>query len=158
MFFMDVLSALEKNKLSYAVVGGFALTLHGAVRGTVDIDLAIEFSEADFLQIEQLLKQLGLESRLPVNARQIFEFREEYLQNRNLFAWNFYNPQKPIESVDILLSTSCSDMKIEKVKAFGITIRVASIDDLIRMKMEAGRPQDLADVKALKALKQRDKT
>lgn len=155
---MDVLSALEKNKLSYAVVGGFALTLHGAVRGTVDIDLAIEFSEADFLQIEQLLKQLGLESRLPVNARQIFEFREEYLQNRNLFAWNFYNPQKPIESVDILLSTSCSDMKIEKVKAFGITIRVASIDDLIRMKMEAGRPQDLADVKALKALKQRDKT
>jgi hypothetical protein len=155
MFFVRVITALHQAEIDYAVIGGFALTLHGAVRGTVDIDLAIQFNEQDFLNIEKVLNQLGLESRLPVKAQQIYQFRKEYLSNRNLIAWNFYNPQKPIESVDILLSMSCSEIKIQKFKAFGLTIRVASIDDLIRMKLAAARPQDLADVDALQRLKAR---
>jgi hypothetical protein len=134
-------------------VGGFALALQGVVRGTVDIDLAIQFNRADFLKIESILNRLGLESRLPITGDQVFEFREEYLKNRNLIAWNFYNSIRPIENVDILLSISCKEIKIDKIKAYGLNLRVASIDDLIRMKTQAARPQDLADVAALQLLK-----
>lgn len=35
--------------------------------------------------------------------------------------------------------------------AGGLTIRVAGLDDLIRMKERAGRPQDLDDIAALTA-------
>jgi hypothetical protein len=35
----------------------------------------------------------------------------------------------------------------------GLTVRVASIDDLIRMKLAAGRPQDLIAVEWLSALR-----
>jgi hypothetical protein len=152
MFFFKLISELESHHANYAVVGGFALILHGAVRGTVDVDLAIQFNKHSFVEIEKILIGLGLESRLPVKAEQVFEFRAEYLKNRNLVAWNFYNPRKPIESVDILLNANYDDIQIVKVKAFGLAIRVASLTDLIRMKQTAGRPQDLEDVKALKQL------
>jgi hypothetical protein len=41
---------------------------------------------------------------------------------------------------------------VRKKTAFG-TINVVSIDDLINLKKEAARPQDLADIEALKRIK-----
>ena len=36
----------------------------------------------------------------------------------------------------------------------GVEVRVASIDDLIRMKQAAGRPKDLIEVEVLGALRE----
>ena len=41
----------------------------------------------------------------------------------------------------------------QEVDLGGFTIRVASIDDLIRMKRAAGRPKDLIEVEVLGALR-----
>jgi hypothetical protein len=38
MFILKVVKALNAYKVHYAVVGGYAVALHGAVRGTVDLD------------------------------------------------------------------------------------------------------------------------
>ena len=43
-------------------------------------------------------------------------------------------------------------MTVKRVRIEGPLIRLASIEDLIRMKSESGRPQDLEDVKALRRL------
>ena len=152
MFIYRLAEALKKGQVTYAIVGGYAVALHGAVRGTVDIDIAIRISKKDFSAVEKSLKTLGLESRLPIGAAEVFEFREEYVRNRNLIAWSFYNPLKPIEVVDVLLTEDVAKMKVIRMAMGAYSLPVASLDDLILMKTRSGRPQDLADVEALKKL------
>ncbi len=37
-FLNQICNALQTNRVRYALVGGYAVALHGAVRGTVDVD------------------------------------------------------------------------------------------------------------------------
>jgi hypothetical protein len=152
MLLLRLAQAFESHKIPYAIVGGYAVALHGAVRGTVDVDLVIKLSKKDFVACEKVLLEMGLESRIPVGAEQVFQFREEYIQNRNLIAWSFYNPKKPIEVVDVLLTRDVSKMKVNRVRVGTSQVRIASIGDLIEMKGKAGRPQDLADIEALRKI------
>jgi hypothetical protein len=153
MWLLRVAKAFDQARVPYAVVGGFAVALHGAVRGTVDVDLVIRFREADFRRTEKVLIALGLQSRLPVTASEVFRFREEYIRNRNLRAWTFVNPSRPSEIVDVILTEDLADLEIEKITIQNQIVRVASLADLIRMKQGTGRPQDQEDVKALKRLR-----
>jgi predicted nucleotidyltransferase len=42
------------------------------------------------------------------------------------------------------------------VALHGVNVPIASIDDLIKIKEAAGRPQDIEDVKALKLLRKQN--
>ncbi len=153
MFIQSVCSALEKAKVSYAIVGGYAVALHGVVRGTVDVDIAIQWSLQNLQNAENALKGMGLVSLIPITAETVFQFRDEYIQNRNLIAWNFYDPSNPINQVDVLINYDLKGAHDTKniETALG-TIRILSLNELIKMKEASGRPQDLEDVKALKTL------
>lgn len=144
--------ALRHNKIPYAIVGGVAVALHGAPRGTVDLDIVIKHSSDLFKAVELCLKNLGFEPRLPVTAEEIFNFKEEYIARRNLVAWSFYNPTNPLEVVDIILTHDLGQMRSVDKKMGLMTLKVLSIEDLIRMKKKSGRPQDLEDIKVLKEL------
>lgn len=151
-FLSRVSKALEAAGVRYALVGGYAVALHGAVRGTVDIDLVLRWELRDLEAAEAALGGIGLVSRLPVTAEEIYRFREEYIRNRNLFTWNFYNPKDLSEQVDIVL---CEDLKGKRrirMHTEAGTLQVISRRDLIAMKKASGRPQDLADVEALERL------
>jgi predicted nucleotidyltransferase len=152
MFIQNVIGALEKHKIRYALVGGHAVALHGAVRGTVDIDIVIAFRKNSLKAAEVALQELGLKSRLPITATEVYKFRKEYIQNRNLTAWSFINLNNPLEIVDILITEDLNNLKTVTKKAFGINIKVAAIPDLIAIKKKAGRPQDIEDIKALEKL------
>lgn len=152
MFINKLIHALESCDVHYAVVGGYAVALHGAVRGTVDIDLVIALSRQSYKNAEKAMMQLGLQSVLPVTAKDVFNFREEYIRNRNLVAWSFSNPKNPLEIVDIIITEDASIIEIIDKKAFDMTVRIASIPDLIRMKRESNRPQDVEDIRALEKL------
>lgn len=152
MLLLRVAKVLDGARVPYALVGGFAVALHGAVRGTVDVDLVVRLREAVFQRTEKALMALGLQSRLPVTASEVFRFREEYLRNRNLRAWTFVNPSRPSEIVDVILSEDLDRMEVERFTIQNQAVRVASIADLIRMKQGTGRPQDREDVKALRRL------
>lgn len=153
MFIYKLTKAFDDSKIDYALVGGLAVALHGAIRGTVDIDIILKFKRADFEDAEACLKKLGLFPRLPVTAKDIFEFRKEYIKNRNLIAWCFSNPKSPSEVVDIIITHDLAKMKITSIKSGGATLKVLSIQDLINMKKASGRPQDLEDIKALEIIK-----
>lgn len=153
MLLTTLVQTLDKNKISYALVGGLAVSLHGVVRGTIDIDLIVHINRKHFIDLAKAFKRMGLESRLPVTAEQVFDFREEYIQNRNMIAWSFYSPTSPMDVVDVILTEDLKSKKVKSVKAFGLNIKILDLEDLIKMKTASGRPQDLEDAKALRSLR-----
>ena len=151
-FLTRVCQALSDAGVRYAVVGGHAVALHGAVRGTVDVDIALTWNKKTLLIAEQVLNDLGLVSRLPVSAEDVFLFRDEYIKNRNLIGWNFYNPDNLTEQVDVVINYDLKGKKLKRIETAESAINILNIKDLIKMKQASGRPQDIEDVKALEKL------
>ncbi len=152
MFIKKVIRSLDKYRVKYALIGGYAVALHGAVRGTVDVDIVIALNRTTFKRAESALHEIGLESRLPVTAEEVFSFREEYIRKRHLKAWSFANPRNPLEVVNILITEDAKKISTVNKRAFGMSVKIAAIADLIAIKKKAGRAQDLEDIKALRKL------
>ena len=55
--------------------------------------------------------------------------------------------------VDIVITENAEELIAVTKQLRDMKIRVAAIDDLIRIKKQSGRKQDLEDVKALEKLK-----
>ena len=106
MFLLELVATLSKANVPFCLVGGYAVALHGAVRGTIDIDIAIAFLPEKFEKLEEALRHLGLEPRLPLKASEVFQFREEYMRERNLIAWGFVDLKNPSRQVDVILTHS----------------------------------------------------
>ena len=149
MLIYEIHKAFEKNDIPYAVIGGYALAFHQIVRATVDIDLIMKLDLNTFEKAEAALKSIGLQSRIPVTAKDIIKFRIEYIENRNLIAWSFVDYQNPIRQVDILITTDIKTVKTEKISVGGLKIPVITLEELLKMKLKSGRPQDLLDVEMI---------
>lgn len=143
---------LDQDKVTYAIVGGYAVALHGAVRGTVDLDIVIEWTLNNLLKLEKSLKELGLVSTIPITAENLYHFREEYIQNRNLIGWNFYDPKNSLVQLDVIINFDLNKRDIETIQTRKGKVKVLTLKRLIDMKRKAGRPQDLEDIKALESL------
>ena len=152
MFILEVSKALEKNKVKYAIVGGYALSFHGIVRATVDVDLVISMSRTQLKNAETALQSIGLTSRLPLNATDIAKFRKEYIEKRNLIAWSFVDFRDPMRMVDILLTDSLTSFRVENFMVGKSKVQVVSLKDLLRMKQKSKRPKDQLDVQSIKEL------
>lgn len=138
--------------MRYAIVGGHAVALHGAVRGTVDIDLAIAWNRKTLLATEKALHEVGLVSRLPLTADGIFDFRKEYIENRNLIEWNFYNPNELSEQVDIVITYDLKGKRTKRIQLRNGPVQILDLKELIKMKRNSARAQDIEDVLALERL------
>lgn len=151
MTFLEcVCRALGDADVDYAVVGGQAVALHGVVRGTIDVDVALRWSSSMLARAEAALRGIGLVSQLPLTAADVFEHRDDYVANRNLVAWNFHDPNAPLRQVDVVIAYDLAGKQTEHVELAGGTARVLAVGDLIEMKRRSGRTQDLADVEALR--------
>jgi len=151
-FLERICAALRDAGVQYAVVGGHAVALHGAVRGTIDVDLVLRWTEQMLTRAEAALNGIGLVSLLPVNAKEIYARRDEYNENRNLAEWNFHNPDDPLQQVDIVITYDLANKPTKRVALPAGPVEVMSIEDLIAMERESGRAQDLEDVRALERL------
>lgn len=152
MLIAEVARSLRSEGVQFGVAGGFAVALHGAVRGTLDLDLVLALDLANYEAAERALTSMGFVARLPLSARDVFENRKDYVENRNLIAWSFIDPKDPSRIVDVLLVWE--DLTVPTLDKFlnGEPIPVLSKQHLIEMKRKSGRPQDKADVRALESL------
>jgi len=149
---LKIVHKLKEHKIPYAIVGGHAVAFHGAIRGTLDIDLITKLNLKTLQKIESALGELGLTSRLPIGAIDLYKFRLEYIKNKNLVAWNFINLRDSSEQIDIIITLDLLDVKTKTIKIGSESIKIIAKDDLIKMKKISGRTQDLADIEALKKL------
>jgi len=158
VFIGELFAALESSGLEYAVVGGVAVNIHGVPRMTYDVDIVVATSETSLRACREVLEALGLRSRLPFALETIAaaETRAELENDRNLVAVTFTDPSNPLREVDVLVAPSLDPDGIAaravRRSAGGLTVRVATLEDLVRMKRIANRPQDLADIAHLERL------
>ena len=156
LFLLKVCRALKAYNVRYALVGGYAVALQGAVRGTLDVDIIISLSVANYQQTERALKSLGLRPHLPLRAAQVFEQRRSLTEERNLVAWSFVSMVNPLEVVDVIITFPLEEDMIDRVTPLNdVGVNVLKIEHLIAMKKASGRPQDLSDVKALELIQER---
>lgn len=152
MFLLRIDAALREHNVAYAIVGGHAVSLHGAVRGTLDVDIMISAREQQYVAVEMPLRSINLSSRVPLPPRQIFCERESLAKQKNPVARSFINLDNPAELVDVLVAEDLDQCKVCQMRVASVALPVIALDELIAMKRRIGRPQDLADVDALERL------
>jgi len=71
-------------------------------------------------------------------------------------AFNFYSASLPIGEIDLVIDLPIPYRQLKKravkIEIQGEKIPVVSIQDLIKLKVKAGRKQDLADVDLLRKI------
>jgi predicted nucleotidyltransferase len=158
MFFETLFRKLQEKKIDYMVVGGVALVLQGAVRMTADLDLMVALNENNLTAFVAVMNEMGFRPKAPVSAEAFIsaENRESWMRDKGMQVFSFYHPEEMVSLVDVFVHepipyNEMSKRRDEKVLD-DIIIPVVSIQDLIRLKRIAGRPQDIEDIKALEAL------
>jgi predicted nucleotidyltransferase len=160
--FAPVFDALNRSGTRYVVVGGVATILHGFVRGTTDVDVVIDLDEPSARRAIQELEAIGYRPQVPVQATDFANrpTREMWARDRGMIVFSLYSDVNPVV-VDLFVRSPMNFEELwtrSEVRSLeGGEVRVASLDDLIRIKRDAARPQDLVDVTELEAIK-RDAT
>ncbi len=142
--FKEFIELLNKNKVKYLVVGGFAFAYHAKPRFTKDIDFFVEVSEENSIRIIDTLSQFGF-GKINLDKGDFLE-PDQIIQ--------FGNPPMRI---DIITTISGLDFKTaweNRVEGrYGdVPCFFISKDNLIRNKKASGRRQDLADVELLERM------
>lgn len=160
LFYHDVLAALTDAGVRFVVVGGVAVNLQGVPRFTADLDIAAAIEDGSLATAARVLHGLGLRNRLPVRDEELAqpEVVRGWIADRNLRAFTFVDPADPLREVDVVLDSPVPFEEMERtadrMAAGPLTLAVASIDVLIRMKADTGRSQDASDVDALRRIKE----
>jgi predicted nucleotidyltransferase len=130
---------LNEAGLPYMVFGGQAVLLYGEPRMTRDIDITLGVAPDEAAVVIRAVNSLELQI-LAKNA-------EEFI--RETLVLPVVDPQSGIR-VDFVFSLSQFEQaaiaRANVVDLGGIAVRFASLEDLIVMKIIAGRPRDLEDV------------
>jgi hypothetical protein len=157
--FNPVFEALQATGVRYVVVGGVAVNLHGHQRFTKDLDVVIELVPDQALKALEALSSIGYAPRVPVKLTDFAdtETRESWIRDKGMVVFQMYNDQVHF-TVDVFVKYPLDFEELwgqaTAVDLATSTVRIASIDHLIRMKREASRPQDLVDIEMLGKLKE----
>jgi len=160
MLYERLFERFQSVGLRYAVIGGIAVNLHGYNRLTGDLDILLSLTDENLKKFVATVEQLGLIPRLPVELSDFAEEskRSSWVKEKNLKVFTVYNPQDPLEHVDVKIDEPAEIEpyidRAEVMTAGPIEIPVVSLDDLITLKRAAGRERDMVDVRALQKIKE----
>lgn len=147
-----LLPTLEQHGVRYVLIGGLALVAHGASTVTQDIDLCYERGQGNREALATALAPFqprlrGVPDDLP------FRFDARTLRSASNFTLRTHlgdvdllGDVPGVNSFDELWARS------ELLILGGVSVRVASLEDLIAMKRAAGRPKDIIHIAELEAL------
>lgn len=158
MDFLSLFSALNRSGVRYVLVGGLAAVFHGVDRITADVDLAIDLAPACAADCIRALTDVGLRPMVPVDPAQFADaaVRAAWRRERGMQVFSFWDPAHTRPSVDLFVENPLPFDELwnasQIIALDGISIRIARIDHLIRLKAIAGRPQDLSDIERLREI------
>ena len=143
--FKELLSVLNAHGVKYLVIGAYAVSIHAQPRATKDLDILVKADAENAAAVFAALARFGapLEGLTPADFAEPGPF--------------FRMGREPV-GVDILTTIAGVEFdeawpgRIEAIvdSASGLKASFISRQDLIAAKLAAGRPQDLADVDAIR--------
>lgn len=159
--YLPLFKALNDAGVKYVVVGGLAAVLHGYLRLTVDVDLVVDLAPEEMTRAVHVLESLGYKPRAPVPAGQLADAakRKEWIEQKGMKVFSFYHPSDSVLTVDIFVHHPIPfpdlSARAERVVIADVPVYICSIDDLIALKQQAGRPQDLIDIEKLRRIQEK---
>jgi hypothetical protein len=143
--FKELLSIFNAHSVKYLIVGGYAVSLYAQPRATKDIDLLIKPDAENANAVYTALAKFGA----PLEGLTA----EDFIDHGKFFRMG----SEPV-MVDLLPEIAGVDFdgawerRVESVIDLKTGLKACFISrpDLVTAKLAAGRPQDLADVDALR--------
>ena len=143
-----VFATLERHGVDYVTIGAFAVIAHGYVRATADIDLVARQDHDNLERLAAAFAELHARLRgVDADLLEIDPTDPDTLANGANFTLE--TDAGPIDYLnDVPGAGDYHGLRARAVEATaaGVVVRVAGLDDLIRMKRASGRPQDLRDI------------
>jgi len=141
-FLIDLL----KDKVSFILVGGYAVIYHGYVRATGDMDIWLKPDNENKEKLLRVLEKHGF------TAASIKQVRKQDFKEMVAFHFGY-----PPEKIDFLTKMSGinfedSSLHTEKLKLQDYDIPVLRLTDLIVNKLLSSRAKDKADVEELQKI------
>ena len=139
----EFIALLNRHKVRFLLVGGFAVAFHGYPRNTGDIDFFIEASTANAKRVLKAVKDFGF-GKLDITLSDLAK------------AGTIIQLGFPPNRIDLITKISgvsfaqCWDSK-ESAHFYGHKIFIISKKDLIKNKRASGRPKDRLDINELKS-------
>lgn len=149
-----LLGALEQASVHFVVIGGFAVSAHGHLRATKDLDIVPDPDPENLERLAEVLADLG------ASVLGLEEFKKEELPDPR-------DPEALALGGNFALTTKYGRLDIMQIvgpdleyadlsaaagedEVFGHRVRFCGYEHLVAMKEAAGRDQDLMDLKHLR--------
>lgn len=152
-----IVGALNGGSVRYLVAGGLAVSAHGYIRFTQDVDLVISLDSANIIRAFDALGTLGYQPSVPITAQQFgnAELRQGWVRDKFMKVLNFYSDRHRETTVDIFVTEPFDFDREDSVAmrgdlAPGLSMRFVSLPTLIAMKALADRPRDRDDLQHLR--------
>jgi hypothetical protein len=140
LLLLDVVQILQQENIGYAVIGAFALSAHGVVRGSTDVDALLCATPGRLAKLRTLFDRAGFRAELrrgdaddPIPAMLVLH--------------DGYN-----NHVDLLGGLRGMDPAVFSrtvtVPFMDVDLRIVGREDFIAMKCFAGGPQDILDAQS----------
>ena len=156
-----IVGALNRSEVRYLVAGGLAVVAHGYVRFTADVDLIIDLERDNVDRAIQALGSLGYRPRAPVPFDQFADpaMRAQWVRDKGLTVFSLYSKEHPATEVDLFVELPVDFDQAHRGARWmeiapGLTASFLGLADLLRLKRQAGRPQDVLDIEKLSAIRE----
>lgn len=150
---LRVLALLVDADVRFVLIGGVATRLHGSPSVTRDVDICYDRDAENLQRLSALLRSVNARLR---GVDQDLPF---ILDEETLAAGSNFTFVTDIGDIDVLAQPSGIESfealfdAADTVDLGGFEIRLASLDDLVRMKQAAHRPKDMKEVEILLAIR-----
>lgn len=139
--FREFIELLNKNRVRYLVIGGYAVTLHGFPRYTKDLDVWVEATPENATRVLDVLRSFGFGS---------LDLQERDFTKPDRIIQLGYPPNR----IDLLTTPSGVDFKTcyavrKQIQLSGVKVNFIDLENLKRNKQAAGRTQDRLDLENL---------
>ena len=150
---LRILKTLDQHHVRFVVIGGIAGRLWGSTTVTNDLDICYGRDRSNLKVLADALRELkvklrGADRDLPfVTDARTLELGDDFTFTTVAGNLDCLGTPKGSGGYEALARAAT------KMDVGGLTVLVASLEDLIQMKRAAGRPKDLVEVEILSAVR-----